>query len=114
MTQEPGGWELRRALTASDAAMREGFAQLNSRLDKLVSTEAHAADMRRVDDALTRLAGDLAEEREERLAGDHAQSQALEKAFATTSLWVRWIAASLIIPVALFIATILLAQRGGA
>lgn len=41
----------------------DGLARIERRLDGLVTTETHAADMRRVDDRLTDLAADIGQER---------------------------------------------------
>ena len=119
MTDEPGGWELHRAVKKMSEDVANGFAQLNARLDKLVSTDTFNAEQRRVDDRLKDLADDIASEREARLTaqeteraerkeGDKAQKATIEK--LTTNL--RWVAASIILPIALFVATLLMNMRG--
>lgn len=113
VADEPGGWELKRALEQHRTDMREGFAELNKRLDKVVSADAFAAEQRRVDDRHKDLqAGIAAEaaarqsaldrEREERKAGDAAQQVALDKLTTTQ----RWVAAAIVLPIALFVITV--------
>jgi hypothetical protein len=63
MADEPGGWELKRFNEQLRQDMREGFAGLNTRLDKVVTTEAFTAEQRRVDDKIRDLAEDIAHER---------------------------------------------------
>lgn len=120
VTTEPNGWEMKRALEALDRGMRDGFAQANARLDKLVSQDAFQAEQRRVDDRLAALAADMAsekadrvkadeEEKRERETGDGRQQTQLDK-FAGN---FRWLFASMVIPIACVILAWLLA-RGGA
>lgn len=117
VTQEPGPWELQRTHEQLRADMREGFAQLNSRLDRLVSTDAFAAEQRRVDEKLKDLADDIAAEREqrqiaigsekrERERGDSAQQSALDKLIANQ----KWIIVAVLLPVGLFLANLYLAR----
>lgn len=117
MADEPGGWELRRALEQQRADMREGFAGINARLDKLVSQDAFTAEQRRVDDRLKDLADDIAaekaarqeaqvDERKAREAGDQRQQEQLDK--LTTNL--RWVAVSVLLPIALFLANLLIVK----
>ncbi|WP_235739006.1 hypothetical protein [Nocardioides alcanivorans] len=119
MADEPGGWELHRAVKKMGEDLTTGLAQLNQRLDRLVSTDAFNAEQRRVDDRLKDLADDIAGERAARVAaqeterserkeGDKAQQATLDK--LTTNL--RWVAASIILPIALFVATLLMNMRG--
>lgn len=117
---EPGGYELQRALEQQAQTMRDGFAGINSRLDKLVSTDAFLGERGRVDDRIKDLADDISAEREQRAAdisgeraarvkGDEDQQRAIEKITATQ----RWVAAAIILPIALFVATLYMNARGG-
>lgn len=121
MADEPGGWELRRSLDKQAEDIRDGFAQLNARLDKLVSAETHSSDLRRVDDRLADLASDIAAEQSARVAaladertarqeGDKAQQATLDRLTAN----IRWVAAAIVLPIALFIATLVMNTKGGA
>lgn len=128
MTDEPGGWELKRALAEQRTDLREGFKAINERLDRLVSSDAYLADQRRVDDRLKELADDIATEQRAR-----AEAIALERETRTIELnkeqrdrkataaelraaldkmvqTQRWVAAAIIIPIALFIANIALVR----
>lgn len=121
MTDEPTSWELQRALTQIREDMRDGFAQSHARLDKLVTAEAFAAEQKRVDGLHKQLLDDIADEREARVKalgdeqkarqeGDERQQTTIDK--LTTTL--RWTAASIVLPIALFVATLLINTRGGA
>lgn len=112
MADEPGGWELQRALVQIREDVRDGFAQSNARLDKLVTAEAFAAEQKRVDglhqqlsEAITRVAAesvaDLAEEKQARIDGDKAQQATLDK---LASL-LKWVWATTVLPVVLFAVT---------
>lgn len=117
---EPGGYELQRALEKTDLAMRDGFAGLNARLDKLVSSDAFLGERGRVDDRIKDLADDISAEREQRardinseraarIKGDEDQQRAIDKITTTQ----RWVAAAIILPIALTVASIVLATWGG-
>lgn len=119
MVDEPGGWELKRALEQQRTDIRDSFAQLNARLDKLVTTEAFAAEQRRVDDKFRDMAKSIGEakassvdamndERQARKDGDAAQQKLIDKLVGN----IRWIAVSIVIPIALFVANIYLARGG--
>jgi hypothetical protein len=108
-TTEPNGWEMKRALEALDRGMRDGFAQANARLDKLVSQDAFQAEQRRVEDRLKAIERDQAEEKADRVAGDERQQAQLDK-FASN---FRWLFASMVIPIICVILAWLL-TRGGA
>lgn len=117
MTAEPGNSEL-------DRLLREGFATVNARLDKLVSQDVFLAEQRRVDERHAALQADIAEEKAERVASIKderadrvaaitAEANARETADAKEKgerekigIWVRWVAASIAIPTALFIANL--------
>lgn len=118
--EAPGGWELQRAVEQLREDSKAGFSQLNQRLDRLVTTDAFAAEQRRVDDRLKDLADDIASERADRVAavadektlreaGDARQQTQLDK--LTTN--IRWVAASIALPVGLFIANLVINSRGG-
>jgi hypothetical protein len=96
--------------------MREDF---NKRLDRLVSTEAHAADMRRIDERFTSMARDvasnqksrqdaMADEQKEREREDTLIIVRLDK----TALLVRWALASVVITVAALVLTFVLILKG--
>ncbi len=117
--EAPGGWELKRSNEQLRQDVRDGFSGLNARLDKLVTADAFAAEQRRVDDRLKDLSDDIVQERTARLAahadekraretGDQGQQTTIDKLTAN----IRWVAAGIILPVALFIATLLMNMRG--
>lgn len=105
---EPGPWELQRSHEQLRSDMREGFAGINARLDRLVSSEAFVAEQRRVDDRLNRITIDIEAERQARKDGDHDQQKALDKLVANQ----RWLVAAVILPIALFLGTIVITTRG--
>lgn len=107
--QEPGGWELQRSISQLAQTVREGNAGLNQRLDQLVTRDSFQAEQRRVEGVLKAMADDIHEEREARAAAVSALERQLER--LTTTL--RWVAASIVIPIALFLAN-LYVSRGGA
>ncbi|WGL50635.1 hypothetical protein P5P86_11735 [Nocardioides sp. BP30] len=120
MADEPGGWELKRTLEALERGMREGFAQTNARLDKLVTQDAFQAEQRRVEDRLKAIEREQAEEKADRIeavatekrereAGDKGQQNQLDK-FSSN---FRWLFASMVIPIACVLLAWFLA-RGGA
>lgn len=128
-SDEPGGWELKRALSDLRTDVRDGNKAIRDELAKLVSTEAHAADMRRIDDAIRGISEDLANERQARVEQIALERETrtieinnekrarkedvagLADAMQRTAVWVRWIAASVLIPTVLFLAN-LITQRG--
>ena len=117
MSQEPGPWELQRRLDQIDANQQAGFDRLDKRLDRLVTTEAFNAEQRRVDDKLKDLVDDIAAERDARKAalideqraredGDKRQQVALDKLIANQ----KWIVVTILIPIALFIANLVIGR----
>ena len=115
MSAEPGPGELQRSYEQLRVDVRELGAQLNARLDRLVTDTTFAAEQRRVDDKLRDLADDIAAEREARkdaLAqegsareqGDKAQQIALNKLIANQ----KWLIAAVVVPVAAFLADLVL------
>lgn len=117
MTAEPGNAEL-------DRLLREGFATVNARLDKLVSQDVFLAEQRRVDERHAALHADIAEEKAERIAAikdekaervaaDTAEETARKTAITeeqsarkSIGTWVRWVAATIAIPTILLIVDI--------
>lgn len=113
MSTEPTLGELQRLIESVALAQREGLATINASLSRLVSQDVYEADQRRIYDRLEDLRGDIVEERVARIeamaaeksareSGDGEQQKALDK--LVTGL--RWTAASILIPVALFIANL--------
>lgn len=96
MPDEPTLGELQRTL-------ERGLSEINSRLDKVVSQDVYAAERDRLYDRIADLQGDLAEEKAERVKGDLNQQNQLDKLVAG----LRWTAASVAIPVVLFVADLL-------
>lgn len=109
MPDEPSGYELQRSIEAMRSDMRDGIAAINSRLDKLVSVEAHAADLRRVDERMADLAKDIADEQQRRQEAVQRLETQMQRMVTTQ----RYVAAAILLPVALFIGNLLLARSGG-
>jgi len=101
MADEPTAWELQRSQEQIRADVREGFKGLNARLDKLVSSETLGLVTHRVDERIDALTQALAEERAHRTTGDKELEDGLDKLVAR--VW--FVAASIILPVVLFVAT---------
>lgn len=115
--EAPGPWELQRGFDRLGSEMTRGFADMNARLDRLVSTDAFAAEQRRVDEALATIREDVADEkkaraeamineRRDREAGDRVQQGSLDKLVSNQ----KWIAISVLLPIAFFIANLVLAK----
>lgn len=102
MADAPSTETLAALLERLERSTRAGFEALNTRLDRLVTTEAHNSDLRRVDDRLAELAKDIADEREAR-AKEIASTQEQIQQMRVT---VRWAVAGIIIPIVLVIAQI--------
>lgn len=107
---EPTPGELSRRLDEIRTDIRDGNAALNSRLDRLVSVESHHADMRRIEEQVAAVAKDVTEAEARTTAAVATERQAREKAFANltaqmerTAVWLRWVAATVVLPVVLFI-----------
>jgi len=123
MTLEPGNSEL-------DRLLREGFATVNARLDKLVSQDVFLAEQRRVDERHAALQADIAEEKAERIAAvkdekaerekaDLAEKNAREAGMTkeegarkSVGTWVRFTAASIAIPVVLYLVDFIQGKPG--
>lgn len=99
MSTEPGNAEL-------DRVLREGFANVNARLDKLVSHDVFEATMRRVDERAADLQADIAQEKLERVTAIKDEKAEREK--LSNRLWM--VAASICIPVGLFLANLFLGK----
>lgn len=117
--QQPTGWELKRAIEQQREDNREGFAQLNVRLDRLVPSEAFSAEQRRVDDRLKDLADDITSERQTRQAAIAAEQKSREEADNRLQVSLdkmiatqRWVVAAILLPVFLFAATLFINLRG--
>lgn len=114
---EPTPGELSRLIGSLRGDVRNGFAAVNTRLDKFVTTELFSADQRRVDERLKDLADDITAEREARVAALKDEQRARVKAQEdqqkgldklTTNL--RWVAVSIILPIGLFVANLALGR----
>lgn len=128
MTPEPGNGELQRAIESLAGVQREGFANVRADIAKLVSQEVFLAEQRRVEERLSAVQADIAEEKAERIAAikdERAERVAADTAEATarqTGLteekaervkiggWVRWVATGLLLPIALVFVTYLLGR----
>lgn len=122
MPDEPGNAELQRAIEALAAAQRDGFAAMNAHLARLVSQDVFLAEVRRGDERYAALHADFAEEKAERVAADRDEKAEREKADLaertaretamtkeegarkSVGTWVRFVAASIAIPIVLLIA----------
>lgn len=116
--EAPGPWELQRGFDRLGSEMTRGFADMNARLDRLVSTDAFTAEQRRVDEALATIREDVADEKKARAeafvgeralreSGDRAQQISLDKLVANQ----KWIAISILLPIAFFLANIYLSRK---
>lgn len=92
---------------------QNGFNQLRSefnlRLDKLVTQEAFNAEQRRVDVLLAGLGKDIADEQ----AARKEEMLAAQRRSDRLAVNLRFLAASVVIPVVLFIANIVIDVGGG-
>lgn len=113
----PTPGELSRLIGSIRDDQRNGFAAINARLDRLVSTELFSADQRRVDERLKDLADDITAERAMRIKSiDDEQAARIKLAEEyktaldklTTNL--RWVAAAIILPIGLFLGNIILSR----
>lgn len=106
----------RRIADIKDAAAQQNRAALEeqrranevilNRLDKLVSTEVHERDMRRVDERFREIADDIGAERESRKELEGRINAAMEK----TANWVRVLVVGVLIPIGMFVVTLLQAK----
>ncbi|MFC8732190.1 hypothetical protein ACFT5B_07010 [Luteimicrobium sp. NPDC057192] len=86
---EPGPWELMRMLRSMDG-----------KLDRLVTRESFDAETRRVDDKFAAQGQDIVDER---VAREKAIAE-LTARHDRTAANLRWVAAAILLPIALFIA----------
>lgn len=89
--------------------LRSLRSEMNQRLDRLVTTEAFAAEQRRVDQRHDALGQDIVDERESRKSA----ITDLKTQQAKTASNVRWAFAAIVLPTAGLVTTIVLALRGG-
>lgn len=131
LADEPGGWELKRALSELRDDVREGQKAIRDDVSKMVTQAAHDADMRRLEDQVKGVSDDLSSERQARVESvaleretrtiEHAREtearktdvKHLQAQMDRTAVWVRWVAASVMVPTILFLAN-LLTDQGGA
>lgn len=94
------------------AEQRSGFtdlrSEINLRLDRLVTNEAFAAEQKRVDERNASLGREMGDERTAR----EKAVQALEARLDKSATNIRWLAASIIVPVGLFVGNIVLIRGG--
>lgn len=100
--------QLREMRTEQRQAFDSVRSEFNQRLDNLVTNGAFAAEQRRVDERNSNLGRELGSERTAREKGDEALERRIDKLTSN----MRWIAASLVIPVALFVGNIILIRGG--
>lgn len=123
MPDEPTLGELKRTMEA-------GFASVNASLAKVVSQEVFLAEQRRVDERHAAIQADIAEEKAERIAAIKDEQAAREKAITAEQTArkteiteekgerekigtiLRWVAASIAIPTALFVANLVQGKPG--
>lgn len=112
MPDEPTLGELKRTMEA-------GFASVNASLAKVVSQEVFLAEQRRVDERHTMIAADITEEKADRVAAIAAErterttalaKETAEREKLSNRLWM--VAASIAIPVVLFIANLIQGKPG--
>lgn len=109
MADEPTGWEIHRALEAHIKQAVDNLRQLNQRIDRLVTREEFEAERRRVDERTHDIQQDLVNEAQERTRGDANQQTVIDKITAN----LKWVAAALLLPIALLLANIYFSTRGG-
>lgn len=125
MNDEPGGWELKRALSELRNDVRDGQKAIRDDVTKMVTQAAHDADMRRIEDQVKGVADDLAAEKQARVEAialeretrtiEHNRETtarkesvaALQAQMERTAVWVRWVAASVLIPTVLLVFNLL-------
>lgn len=86
-------------------------SEFNQRLDRLVTTEAFAAEQRRVDERLSAMGQDIVDERLARqdelnkaIADRKEQLDKVHDRIAKLTANMRWIASSVLLPIGLFVA----------
>lgn len=111
MSEEPpGNWELQRSLGKINTDLKEGLAQINARLDSMVSTSVYASEQRRIDERIQILNEDIMEEKAQRTKDTSDMIAQVDRMVG----FIRWLAAGIALPIALFLASIYLSQGSGA
>ncbi|MCB9415414.1 MAG: hypothetical protein H6526_09020 [Actinobacteria bacterium] len=109
MADEPTGWELQRALETHIKQASETARQINARIDGAVTRPEFEAERRRVDERTHDIQQHLVQEAQERTRGDANQQTVIDKITAN----LKWVAAALLLPIALLLANIYFSTRGG-
>lgn len=102
-------------LKALGEGQQRGFdslrAEFNQRLDRLVTTEAFAAEQRRVDERLAAMGQDIVDERLARqdelnkaITDRKEQFEKVHDRIAKLTANMRWVASSVLLPIGLFVA----------
>ena len=100
--------EIRTTRAEQNQRLDQMRIEFNARLDRLVTTEAFAAEQRRVDDRFAAQGEDIVGEASARKADIKALRDAADKTQAN----LRWVAAAIVLPVALFVANLVLIRGG--
>lgn len=109
MSEEPpGNWELQRSLNKLSTDLKDGLAGINGRLDSMVTEGVYGAEQRRVDDRLKDLADDISAERDARKSEITTVMAQMER----TAVWLRWLAAMIVLPIVLFVVNIVINSGG--
>lgn len=97
-------------LKALREGQQRGFdsmrAEFNTRLDRLVTTEAFTAEQRRVDERFAAMGQDIVDERLARVDAFDKSNERMAKLAAN----VRWVASALLLPIGLFVAGLVLGR----
>lgn len=106
MTEQeiPSGWELQRSVEALRRDVKESMTHLGARMDKMVPTGEYLGYQQRIEERLRDLADRIAAEATGRQAAE-ARLRADIEALVTRQ---RWVAAAIVIPIALFLANLYL------
>lgn len=115
---EPTGWELRRALEAHIKQAADNYRTLLQRIDQLVTRQEFEAERRRVDERNKDLGDDIAQEQRARqdavselAARTEAGQTTLRGIVDKLTANLKWVAAAVLLPIGLTIATIYFATR---
>ncbi|GAB3209824.1 hypothetical protein GCM10027294_25750 [Marinactinospora endophytica] len=104
MSDEPSAWELQRSLADMRTDLREGFAQVNARLDRVVSSDLFSAYQVQVAQRFAEVEKDLAtlqtEVTEERKA-HREEHRADERQRAADR---KWVMSAIVVPIVLLLA----------
>lgn len=111
--------ELQTLRTEQKTGFESVRAEFNQRLDRLVTHDAFTSEQRRVDDRLVDLVAVISQERADRQSALQtertdrlAEIGKISKRVDQTTSNLRWVAASIAIPVLLFIGNIFLPPGG--